>query len=92
MRAMMLALMAIEPVISHHDCGKPVYDEAATCVKICTQQIKKKVWAVKALSWPVTRNEKEAVPQGRVCVCYTERAIVTDGVTATDDLPPEMLK
>lgn len=92
MRTFILSLLVTQPVISHYDCGKPIYDEPATCVKICTEHLKRKVWAVKPLSWPVTQNEKEAVPQGRVCACYTDRVVVTDGVIPTAEMPPEVIK
>jgi hypothetical protein len=92
MRTIILALLVTQPVISHYDCGKPIYDEPATCVKICTGQLKKKVWAVKPLSWPATQNERDTVPQGRVCVCYTERVVVLDGIQSATEMPPEVIE
>jgi hypothetical protein len=92
MRTLVLILLVTQPVIKEYDCGNPIYDEPATCVKICTSQLKKKVWAVKPLSWPVTEQEKEVVPQGRICACYTERVVVIDGVVPTAEMPPEVIK
>lgn len=93
MRAFILTLLVTTPVVAYHVCGgEPVYDEGATCVKICTEQLRKKVWAVKPISYPVTQKERERVPQSRVCACYTERVVVLDGVTSTEDLPPEVVE
>jgi hypothetical protein len=92
MRSLVLMLLVTQPVIKEYDCGKPIYDEDATCVKICMNQLKKKVYAVKPLSWPVTDAEKEAVPQGRVCACYTERVLIVDGIVPTSEMPPEVIK
>jgi hypothetical protein len=88
MRTLVLVLLVTQPVIKEYDCGKPIYDEPATCVKICTSQLKKKVYAVKSLSWPVTDGEKE----GRVCACYTERVLAIDGVVPTAEMPLEVIK
>lgn len=80
MRVLVFVLLVTPPVVERTNCGEPVYDEPATCVKICTNQLKKKVYAVKPLSWPVTKGEKEAVSPERVCACFTERVVVIDGV------------